>query len=66
MQHQKEKSKNRSSKRGEHKKMKTMKEKLNEKILILKYQIKRYRTMGNGIMCQALNGELNKLLAKQH
>ena len=32
---------------------------------ILQYQIKRYQAMGNGTMCQTLNGKLQKLLAKQ-
>lgn len=31
----------------------------------LQYQIKRYHAMGNGTMCQVLNGRLQKLLAKQ-
>ena len=31
----------------------------------LQYRIKRYQSMGNGPMCQALNGKLQKLLAKQ-
>lgn len=32
-------------------------------IAILQYRIKRYQTMGNGAMCQALNIKLKKLLA---
>ena len=35
------------------------------KIFMLQYQIKRYQAMGNGTMCQTLNGKLQKLLAKQ-
>lgn len=31
----------------------------------LRYSIKRYQTMRNGAMCQALNGKLQKLLAEQ-
>ena len=34
-------------------------------IFILQYSIKRYQAMGNGAMCQTLNGKLQKLLAKQ-
>ena len=29
------------------------------------YSTKRYQAMGNGAMCQTLNGKLQKLLAKQ-
>ncbi len=42
-----------------------MNKKVNETIMMLQYRIKRYQTMGNGIMCQTLNGQLQKLLAKQ-
>lgn len=41
-----------------------MKKSVNE-ILMLQYRIKRYQAMGNGPMCQALNGKLQKLLVKQ-
>ena len=41
-----------------------MKKNANE-IFMLQYHIKRYQAMGNGTMCQALNGKLQKLLAKQ-
>ncbi len=41
-----------------------MKKSSNE-ILMLQYRIKRYQAMGNGTMCQTLNGKLQKLLAKQ-
>lgn len=34
-------------------------------ILMLQYRIKRYQAMGNGAMCQTLNGKLQKLVAKQ-
>ena len=34
-------------------------------IFMLQYRIKRYQAMGNGTMCQTLNGKLQKLLAKQ-
>ena len=34
-------------------------------IFMLQYRIKRYHAMGNGPMCQILNGKLQKLLAKQ-
>ena len=40
-----------------------MKKNANE-IFMLQYRIKRYQAMGNGTMCQALNGKLQKLLAK--
>ena len=42
----------------------SMKENVNE-IVMLQYRIKRYQTMRNGAMCQALNGQLQKLLARQ-
>ena len=38
---------------------------MRNEILNLQYQIKRYQAMGNGIMCQALNHKLHKLLEKQ-
>ncbi|HJA86765.1 MAG TPA: hypothetical protein H9950_11380 [Candidatus Bacteroides avicola] len=41
-----------------------MKKNVNE-ILKLQYQIKRYQAMRNGVMCQTLNGKLQKLLAQQ-
>lgn len=41
-----------------------MKKNENE-ILMLQYRIKRYQAMGNGIMTQKLNNQLQKLLAKQ-
>ena len=40
-----------------------MKKNANE-IFMLQYRIKRYQAMGNGAMCQTLNGKLQKLLAK--
>lgn len=42
-----------------------MKKNSNEKIMMLQYRIKRYQSMRNGAMCQALSGKLQKLLAKQ-
>lgn len=42
----------------------SMKENANEKIVMLQYRIKRYRAMRNGTMCQALNGQLKKILLK--
>lgn len=42
-----------------------MKKNENEKIAMLQYRIKRYHAMGNGTMCQALNGQLKKLLSQQ-
>lgn len=42
-----------------------MKKNENEKIAMLQYRIKRYQAMGNGTMCQALNGKLQKLLLEQ-
>ena len=54
------------SKRGGQKKRKQiMKKNANEKIMMLQYRIKRYQAMGNGAMCQTLNGKLQKLLTKQ-
>ena len=55
---------NRFPKRGKQKKKTIMKKNANE-IFMLQYRIKRYQAMGNGIMCQTLNGKLQKLLAKQ-
>ena len=51
-------------KRGRQKKKTIMKKNENE-IFMLQYRIKRYQAMGNGTMCQTLNGKLQKLLAKQ-
>ena len=51
-------------KRRRQKKKKIMKKSSNE-IFMLQYRIKRYQAMGNGAMCQTLNGRLQKLLAKQ-
>lgn len=50
--------------RGTHKTKTIMKKNGNE-IFMLQYRIKRYQAMGNGTMCQLLNGKLQKLLAKQ-
>ena len=55
---------NRFPKRGKQKKTTIMKKNANE-IFMLQYRIKRYQAMGNGTMCQTLNGKLQKLLAKQ-
>ena len=55
---------NRFTKRGKQKKKTIMKKNENE-IFMLQYRIKRYQAMGNGTMCQTLNGKLQKLLAKQ-
>ena len=55
---------NRFPKRGKQKKKTIMKKNENE-IFMLQYRIKRYQAMGNGTMCQTLNGRLQKLLAKQ-
>lgn len=57
-------SKNRFPKRGKHKKKMIMKKDVNE-IMMLQYRIKRYQSMRNGAMCQALSGKFQKLLAKQ-
>ena len=42
-----------------------MKKNANEKIMMLQYRIKLYQAMGNGAMCQTLNGKLQKLLSQQ-
>ena len=55
---------NRFPKRGKQKKKTIMKKNANE-IFMLQYRINRYQAMGNGTMCQTLNGKLQKLLAKQ-
>ena len=55
---------NRFQKRGNQKNKTIMKKNANE-IFMLQYRIKRYQAMGNGTMCQTLNGKLQKLLAKQ-
>ncbi|EGJ70513.1 hypothetical protein Bcop_0294 [Bacteroides coprosuis DSM 18011] len=44
--------------------MNKMKKNENE-IMMLQYRIKRYQAMGNGIMSQRLNGQLQKLLSKK-
>ncbi len=51
-------------KRGGQKMMKIMEKYANE-ILMLQYRIKRYQAMRNGAMCQTLNGQLQRLVAKQ-
>lgn len=56
---------NRFPNRGGHKKKMIMKKNETNEILMLQYRIKRYQAMGNGTMCQALNGKLQKLLVKQ-
>ncbi len=50
---------------GKTKRKQVMKKNENEKIMMLQYRIKRYHAMGNGAMCQALNGQLQKLLSMQ-
>ena len=55
---------NRFPKRGKQKKKTIMKKNANE-IFMLQYRINRYQAMGNGTICQTLNGKLQKLLAKQ-
>ena len=55
---------NRFPKRGKQKKKTIMKKNENE-IFKIQYRIKRYLAMGNGTMCQTLNGKLQKLIAKQ-
>ena len=55
---------NRFPKRGKQKKKTIMKKNANE-IMMLQYRIKRYQAMGNGAMCQTLNGKLQKLLSQQ-
>ena len=52
------------AKQGIFQKKTIMKKNANE-IFMLQYRIKRYQAMGNGTMCQTLNGKLQKLLAKQ-
>ena len=47
------------------KRKKVMKKNVDEKIMMLQYRIKRYQAMGNGIMCQTLNGKIQKLLNEQ-
>ena len=37
---------------------------MKNEILNLQYQIRRYQSMGNGAMCQALNYKLQKLQDK--
>ena len=59
----KEKIKTRFPKRGKPKDDNY--EKNANEIFMLQYRIKRYQAMGNGTMCRALNGKLQKLLAKQ-
>ena len=47
------------------KKMMKMMEKEKNLIASLRYQIERYKSVGNGFMCQRLNAELQKLMTKQ-
>ena len=42
-----------------------MKKIVNDEIQMLQYRIERFQAMGNGVMCQTLKGQLNKLLAEQ-
>ena len=42
-----------------------MKKNANEIMMLQYYRIKRYQAMGNGAMCQTLNGKLQKLLSQQ-
>lgn len=42
-----------------------MKKIVNDEIQMLQYRIQRFQAMGNGVMCQTLKGQLNKLLAEQ-
>lgn len=64
LQRERKRSKKPLSETRKAQKMTIMKKNANE-ILMLQYQIKRYQAMGNGTMCQTLNGKLQKLLAKQ-
>jgi len=57
-------STNASQTRRSTKQERTMKQNVNE-ISMLEYRIKRYQTMRNGIMCQALKTRLEKLLSEQ-
>ncbi|MBQ8277770.1 MAG: hypothetical protein IJY00_04925 [Bacteroidaceae bacterium] len=38
-----------------------MRKEVNKDISMLRYRLSRYQTMGNGTMCQRLNGEIRKL-----
>ncbi len=42
-----------------------MEKNVNVEVMMLQYRIKRYQSMGNGAMCQALSAKLNKLLDEQ-
>jgi hypothetical protein len=42
-----------------------MKKITNEEIEMLRYRIERFQSMGNGVMCQTLKGQLQKLLDEQ-
>ena len=59
-----ERSNNRLPNGGKQKMMKMM-EKEKNLIASLRYQIERYKSVGNGFMCQRLNAELQKLMTKQ-
>lgn len=56
----KRKIKTRSSIGGEQQKLKIMNERTHE-IASLRYQIQRYRSVGNGAMCQKLSAKLRAL-----
>lgn len=38
-----------------------MRKEVNKDISMLRYRLSRYQAMGNGTMCQRLNGEIRKL-----
>jgi len=44
-----------------HKAQKIMKSEKNQTIMMLQYQLSRYQAMGNGIMCQNLSREIQRL-----
>lgn len=48
-------------KRGRHKNKMIMRKEVNKDISMLRYRLSRYQAMGNGTMCQRLNGEIRKL-----
>lgn len=45
--------------------METTNEMKHKEIVLLQYQIRRYRLMGNGAVCQLLRGKLQKIMAEQ-
>lgn len=51
---------------GAQKQDEIMNKEMNKDISTLRYRMLRYQAMGNGTMCQRLNGEIRKLQTARH